>query len=583
MRVLHIISILLLSYFLSAEPLTESKKLSVFFNDEWEYTLKEFPLTATFVGDSRYNDQIGDFSYRAILRRQQHDLDARNRLKVIKRADLSDNEKLNYDLFLDNLDRSIQGHPFPDYLMPITQLGGIHIDAPSLGENLPLQKTKDYQDFISRMKKLPQTLDQTIELMQIGLEHKITPPKITLTDVAEQINAQIIKDPEQSPFFKPFQQFPASISIEEQKNLQTQAKQVIETLIVPAYKKLYEFWTQKYYPSTRNTTALSSLPNGQAWYTYLAKTHTTTELTPKEIHDIGLSEVKRIQAEMDGVMRQSGFQGSFQEFIQFLRHDPQFFYTKPEDLLTGYRDICKRIDAQLPKFFGKLPRTPYGVKEIPSYAAQSSTTAYYVPGSMEAGTPGWFYANTYRLDARPKWEMEALTIHEAVPGHHLQLSIAMELENVPRFRNFLFFTAFVEGWGLYSESLGVEMGFYKDVYSKFGQLDYEMWRACRLVVDTGLHVFGWDRQKAIDYFKANSSDPEPDIIVEVDRYITNPGQALAYKIGELKIKELRKYSSDQLGEKFDIREFHDRVLEQGAVPLSLLEKHIKEYVAKKRI
>jgi uncharacterized protein (DUF885 family) len=400
--------------------------------------------------------------------------------------------------------------------------------------------------------------------------------------VASQIKEQITDNPELSHFYKPFQEFPPAIPAVDQQRLQKQAKDVVITLIIPAYKKLYDFWTDEYYPMARNTTAFYALPDGKAWYAHLAKTHTTTDLTPEQIHDIGLSEVKRIRSEMDALIALSGFKGSFEEFTSFLRTDPKFFYTKPEELITAYRDICKRIEPELPKFFKTLPRTPYGVKEVPSYSAPSATSAYYFPGSMSGSTPGWFYVNTYKLEMRPKWQMESLAIHETVPGHHLQLSIAEELENVPRFRNFNVYNAFIEGWGLYSESLGADMGLYKDTYSKFGQLGSEMWRACRLVVDTGLHHFGWDRQKAIDYFKANTSGTEQDIIVEIDRYIVNPGQALSYKIGQLKIKELREYASKSLGKEFDIREFHDHLLRGGAVPLSLLEKQIKEYVEEKK-
>jgi len=358
--------------------------------------------------------------------------------------------------------------------------------------------------------------------------------------------------------------------------------EAIKTKLIPAYEKLYQFWTTQYYPNTREEIGISALPDGKEWYAYNARVSTTTDLTPEQIHEIGLREVARIRAEMDKIIRDTGFQGTFEEFLHFLRTDPQFFYTKPEDLLNGYRDICKRIDPELPRLFGTLPRTPYGVKEVPAYSAPSQTTAYYNGGNLKAGLPGWYYANTYKLETRPKWEMEALSAHESVPGHHLQIALAQEMENVPKFRNFTGYTAFVEGWGLYSESLGPELGLYKDPYSKFGQLTYEMWRAVRLVVDTGMHTMGWNRQKAIDYFKTNAGKQEHDIIVEIDRYIVWPGQALAYKIGELKIKELRKYAEDQLGEKFNIREFHDVVLGSGAVPLSILEKNVKAYVAAKK-
>jgi len=324
------------------------------------------------------------------------------------------------------------------------------------------------------------------------------------------------------------------------------------------------------------------LPNGKAWYAFRARTSTTTDMTPQQIHELGLAEVKRIRAEMDQVIKGTGFKGTFEEFCHFLRTDPKFYYSDADSLLRGYRDICKRADPELAHLFGKLPRLPYGVKEVPAFAEKSQTTAYYQPGSPSAGRPGWYFANTYALETRPKWEMEALSLHESVPGHHLQIAIAQELENAPEFRKHGGYTAFVEGWGLYSESLGTEMGFYKDPYMKFGQLTYEIWRAIRLVVDTGMHSMGWSRQQAIDYFIANSSKNEHDITVEIDRYIVWPGQALAYKIGELKLKELRAYAARELGEKFDVREFHDQVLGSGALPMDVLEKRIKDWVASKK-
>jgi len=320
---------------------------------------------------------------------------------------------------------------------------------------------------------------------------------------------------------------------------------------------------------------MSDLPDGKAWYAFNVRTVTTTTLAPDQIHELGLSEVKRIRKEMDKVITQTGFKGSFAEFSKFLRADPKFYYTDADSLLQGYRDIAKRADPELARLFGKLPRLPYGVKAVPAYAEKSQTTAYYQPGSPKAGRPGWFYANTYALNTRPKWEMEALTMHEAVPGHHLQISLAQEMEDAPDFRKHGGYTAFVEGWGLYSESLGTEMGFYKDPYMKFGQLTYEIWRAIRLVVDTGMHSRGWSRQKAIDYFMEN-------VTVEVDRYIVWPGQALAYKIGELKYKELRAYASKELGDKFDVRQFHDQVLGNGALPMDVLELRLKEWVSNKK-
>ena len=559
--------------------MNETEKLQTFFEEEWEYGLKENPIMATLFGDLRYNDRLGDSSIAAIERRQRHGVEALRQLESIDRSRLADSDKLNYDLYLENLTLRIEGHRFPWYLTPINQMGGVQQGPPNVVRSLPFRNAKHYEDYLSRLSQLPAVVDQTIERMQEGLKQRITPPKITLRAVAEQIQAQIVSKVEESPFYRPFKNFPETVPLSEQERLSAAGKEAIEQSILPAYQKLHDFWVSEYYPNTRETIGLSSLPNGEQWYAFGVKVSTTTNLLPKEIHEIGLREVKRIRAEMDKIIKGSGFEGTREEFFEFLRGDPQFYYSKPEHLLAGYRDICKRADAELPKLFGKFPRLPYGVREVPEYSAPSQTTAYYHGGSLKAGRPGWFYANTYKLETRPKWEMEALAIHEAVPGHHLQIALAQEIEGVPKFRKHGHYTAFVEGWGLYSESLGEEMGFYNDPYSKFGQLTYEMWRAIRLVVDTGMHAFGWDRQKAIDYFKANAGKQEHDITVEVDRYIVWPGQALAYKIGELKIKELRKFATKELGDRFDIRGFHDTVLGSGAVPLSILEQNVKNYVA----
>lgn len=559
--------------------MNETEKLQTFFEEEWEYGLKENPIMATLFGDLRYNDQLGDSSIAAIERRQRHGVEALRQLESIDRSKLADSDKLNYDLYLENLTLRIEGHRFPWYLTPINQMGGVQQGPPNVVRSLPFRNAKHYEDYLSRLSQLPAVVDQTIERMQEGLKQRITPPKITLRAVAEQIQAQIVSKVEESPFYRPFKNFPETVPLSEQERLSAAGKEAIEQSILPAYQKLHDFWVSEYYPNTRETIGLSSLPNGEQWYAFGVKVSTTTNLLPKEIHEIGLREVKRIRAEMDKIIKGSGFEGTREEFFEFLRGDPQFYYSKPEHLLAGYRDICKRADAELPKLFGKFPRLPYGVREVPEYSAPSQTTAYYHGGSLKAGRPGWFYANTYKLETRPKWEMEALAIHEAVPGHHLQIALAQEIEGVPKFRKHGHYTAFVEGWGLYSESLGEEMGFYNDPYSKFGQLTYEMWRAIRLVVDTGMHAFGWDRQKAIDYFKSNAGRHEHDITVEVDRYIVWPGQALAYKIGELKIKELRKFATKELGDRFDIRGFHDTVLGSGAVPLSILEQNVKNYVA----
>jgi uncharacterized protein (DUF885 family) len=425
-------------------------------------------------------------------------------------------------------------------------------------------------------------VDQTIAWMRKGLAAGVTPPAVTLRDVPQQIRNQLVDEAHLSPLLAAFKQFPASVDSLQQVTLRKQAEAAYSEKVAPAFEKLLVFVENEYLPAARQSIAMRDLPNGEAWYAYNVKKNTTTNLTAAEIHRIGLDEVKRIRAAMEQIITSSGFEGSFEEFLVFLRTDPQFYHTTKEGLLREYRDIAKRADPELMKLFGKLPRTPYGVVAVPAYAEKSQTTAYYQRGSVEAGRPGNFFANTFALETRPRWEMEALTLHEAVPGHHLQLALQDELEDVPWFRRAGGYTAFVEGWGLYAESLGEDMGFYLDPYAKFGQLTYEMWRAIRLVVDTGIHQLGWTRQQAIDYFMQNAGKQEHDVVVEVDRYIVWPGQALAYKIGELKIKELRAYATDELGEAFDIREFHDEVLGRGALPLSVLDANIRTWVGTKK-
>ncbi|HTO04678.1 MAG TPA: DUF885 domain-containing protein, partial [Opitutus sp.] len=418
--------------------------------------------------------------------------------------------------------------------------------------------------------------------MAEGLKQGVTPPQITLRDVPGQVRNQIPAEPFESPLLAGFANLSPTISGEEGQRLRSEAAKIFSAEVRPAFERLHAFLTEQYIPGARKTIAASDLPEGAAWYAWSIKVQTSTDLTAQEIHNIGLAEVARLRAEMERVKHVAGFTGSLDEFFIHLRTDRKFYFTDKDELIRAYRDIAKRADPQLMKLFKTLPRTSYGVLPVPGYAEKSQTTAYYYPGAPDAGRPGYFFANTYALDTRPKWEMESLTLHEAVPGHHLQISLAQELGSLPEFRRWAGYTAFVEGWGLYAESLGEEMGFYADPYSKFGQLTYEMWRAIRLVVDTGMHALGWTREEAIEFFKKNAGKTEHDIVVEIDRYIVWPGQALAYKLGELKIKELRAVATKELGAKFDVRLFHDEVLKNGAVPLSVLEEQIKLWVAQQK-
>lgn len=555
------------------------ERLRKLFDLYWTWQMTRHPEYATYVGYPGQNERWADDSAAAIERRQRETRQFLEVAQAFDRAQLSDADRLNLDLFTRELDREVQGFRFGGEVMPITQMGGVQQAAPQVLAAMPAETTADYEAILARLRSLPALIDQQIALLQRGAEKGVTPPQVILRDVPEQVENLLAQEPMDSPVLRAFAQLPEDMPEAEQQRLRAEAVAAYEEVVAPAFEKLRAYLADEYLPAARETVALSALPEGEAWYAHRAASYTTTDLTPQEIHEIGRREVERIRGEMEAVIDSAGFDGGLEAFVEFLRTDPQFFYDTPEALLKGYRDISKRADPELVKLFGTLPRLPYGVEAVPAYAEKSQTTAYYMRGSREANRPGTYYANTYDLGSRPKWEMEALTLHEAVPGHHLQIALAQELEDVPQFRRQGGYTAFVEGWGLYAESLGEEMGFYQDPYSKFGQLTYEMWRAVRLVVDTGMHALGWSRQQAIDYFAENAAKTKHDITVEIDRYIAWPGQALAYKIGELKIKELRAYAEDELGEAFNIRAFHDEVLSEGALPLDILEQRVKAWVA----
>jgi uncharacterized protein (DUF885 family) len=497
---------------------------------------------------------------------------------------------LNYDLYRELLETAVEGLKFGDDPMPIhevvpanrwiplNQMDGIPQSAAEAIASMPRESVADYEDILARLEALPSVVDQVVLNLREGLAKGYSPPKTTMRDVPKQVLDVIPDDPMKSALLEPLTDFPPAISETDRIRLTNRAKQLYSSGVVPAFRRLHGYLVSTYIPACRESIAASALPSGAEAYAFHIRWQTTTKLTAAQIHEIGLSEVRRIRAEMDALIASSGFKGSFKEFSDFLRTDPQFYFDKADDLVNAYRVITKKIDPALAHEFGKLPRLPYGVIPIPDFKAPSDTTAYYQPGAPSVGRPGYYFVNTYNLKARPKWEMEALSLHESVPGHHLQGALAQELENMPEFRKNGSYSAFVEGWGLYAESLGDELGMYKDPYSNFGQLTYEMWRAVRLVVDTGMHSQGWSRQQAIDFFTENTSKTDQDITVEVDRYIVWPGQALAYKVGQLKIRQLRTQAEKTLGTRFDVRTFHDAVLEQGAVPLDLLESHMNDWL-----
>ena len=568
----------------SSAQAQEVKKFRAFLDEDWKRAMVDQPEAATRLGFPGENRRWRDKSPQGIELRKKHLRESIATLKTIRREELPEVEKLNYDLYGRFLADLEEGMQYGDdagggsLWMPLNQLGGIQQGAAAILALMPHETVADYEDILARLEALPSAVEQTLALLQDGLKRGYTPPKITLRDVPKQLADLTPAEPMASALLQPFTVFPAGFPEADRARLTDRAKRLYASAVAPAFQKLREYLVATYIPACRDSIAASALPNGAATYAFRVRFETTTSLTPQQIHEIGLAEVKRIHAEMEKLIAATGFKGSFPEFTEFLRTDPRFYYDKPEDLVNGYRIIAKRIDPELAHLFGKLPRLPYGVTPIPEFKAPSQTTAYYQGGAPKVGRSGWYFVNTYKLNARPKWEMEALSLHESVPGHHLQISLAQELEGVPEFRKHAGYTAFVEGWGLYAESLGEEIGMYKDPYSKFGQLAYEMWRAVRLVVDTGMHSMGWTRQKAIDFFRENTGKTDQDVISEIDRYIVWPGQALAYKIGQMKIRELRAEAEKKLGAKFDVRKFHDAVLENGAVPLAALEARMTQWL-----
>ncbi len=558
--------------------LSESERLDAFIELFFDYTMLEHPEFATFIGHPGDHGRWTDNSLAAEARREADEKRALELLRTIDRDQLEGEDRLNYDLLIHDVEESIAGQRFKGEFLVLNQMNGVHSAVPQVMTVMPKRSAADFENLLSRFAGVATMVANDLERLRLGLAEGVTPPQVTLRDIPAQIEALLTEDPAESPLLAAFAEFPESISEAEAERLKTEATSLYTGQIRPALTELHRFLLEEYIPGARQGIAARDLPDGEAWYAHNARQHTTTEMTPEQIHAIGLSEVSRIRGEMDRVIEESGFEGSFEDFTTFLREDPQFYFETADELLIAYRDIAKRADAASVSQFGVLPRVPYGIEPVPDFMAPSQTTAYYQPGSLEAGRPGTYFANTYKLETRPKWEMEALSLHEAVPGHHLQIALQQELEDLAWFRRFGGYGAYVEGWGLYAESLGTDMGFYKDPYSRFGQLTYEIWRAVRLVVDTGMHHLGWSRQEAIDYFIANSGKQEHDIVVEVDRYIVWPGQALAYKIGELKLQELRAYAEQELGESFDVRAFHDKVLGNGALPLGVLETQVREWV-----
>ena len=562
-------------------------RLDALFENYFEDNLRANPLLATYIGDHRYDDQLPN----SIGPQYLADAHAMNQkyLAAIRALDpdsLAPADRISYDIFLYEREREARGERFPFHLLPINQAGSLLTVMPALGSGTnaqPFETVADYEHWLKRLDGLAVWMDQAVINMREGAAKGVVQPRAVMEKVLGQLDAMVVPQAQDSQFFAPIKQFPASFSAADRDRLTAEYTRMLEGTLLPAYKRLRDFVRDEYLPKARTSVAWTALPDGQAWYAYFVQEHTTTNMTPDEIHALGLSEVKRILGEMDQVRQQVGFKGDLEAFFTFLETDPQFYFTQGSDLLAGYRTLKTQIDAALPKLFSVLPKADYEVREVVAFRAESAAGAFYQQPSADGSRPGVFFVNTFNLKAQPKFGMETLSLHEASPGHHFQVSIQQELEGVPRFRRFGGdYTAYVEGWALYAESLGRELGLFTDPYQWYGRLNDEQLRAMRLVVDTGLHAQGWTREQAIKFMLDNSTMAESDVVSEVERYIAWPGQALGYKVGDLRIQGLRHKAEQALGPKFDLRDFHREVLSDGAVPLDVLEAKVDRWIAARR-
>lgn len=547
------------------------------FDREWEFQMQHNPVRASLLGDRRWNDQWPDVSLAAQQQDFTHDREVLAELHAIDRSKLSPEDQLNYDVFDYNVSNDAEAEPYKWYLVRTNTFSGIQT-VEGLVNSLRFETVKDYEDWIGRMHNFPGYMGQNIALMQEGIKEHVVLPKAIGEKVLTQLNGMDFSDPTKHGFYKPFLKFPPSFSDTDKQRLMKAGQKTIKVDVLPAFQRLHDFMQKDYVPASFDQVGAWQVPNGDATYAYLARSMTTTKFTPEQIHEIGLAEVKRIDAEMEKVKDQTGFKGSMQDFFKYLRTDPKFYARSEDELLEYTRALAKTVDPTLVKVFRTFPRLPYGVQPVPKEIAPGMPGAYASFAAPDGSRPGYFYVNTYKPETRPKYELTSLILHEAVPGHTFQGGIAIELKDIPKFRRYGGYSAYAEGWALYSESLGDELGLYDDPYVKFGRLSNEMWRAVRLVVDTGMHSKHWTRQQAIDYFMQHVATSEYNATSEVDRYISWPGQALAYKMGELKIKELRQRAEKELGPKFDLREFHDVVLTHGALPLTVLEQQVNAWI-----
>ncbi len=554
----------------------------VLYEREWEWRLHEDPLFATSVGDHRYDDRLPSETPADFARRATETGAFLAELARIDRGALAAVDQMSYDIFKAQLEDRAGGYRFREELLPLNADSGFHTNFALIPEQMRFGSADDYRKYVGRLHAFPRYVDENIALMREGLHARITVPRESLAGIDATIRPLVTDDPTMHALWGPFAAMPATLAAADRDRLQADGRAAIADAVVPAYRRFLEFMTKEYVPGARATLGADALPNGTDYYTFLVRRFTTLDLTPDQIHQVGLDQVKSIRQDMDRAIERAGFKGTFQAFLTFLRTDARFYPKTADELLKDAAYIAKRMDGKLPSLFGRLPRQPYGVVAVPDYLAPKYTAGRYNDNPIDGIEPGYYWVNTYALDTRPLYNLEALTLHESVPGHHLQIALAKEMERLPPFRRFVYVSAFGEGWGLYSEWLGLEAGFYADPYSDFGRLTYAMWRAARLVVDTGLHTKGWTRQQAIDYLASNTALSIHECTTETDRYISWPGQALSYKIGELKIRELRRKAEQALGGRFDVRRFHDAVLGEGSVPLPILERVIDDFISTER-
>jgi len=563
-------------------PVAERRDaMNAYFQQYWDAYLEHAPEFASEIGDKRFNDKISDYSVKAVNDWLEQEQNFLMKLGAIDTKGFTDSEKMSDEILLTELADDVEGSEFKPWEMPVTQMGGIYATYPQLVAELSFKEVKDYDDWIARLKQIPTAFGQVTENMEIGMEDKRVPPKYLLEKALEQVKQLANQKPEDSPLAMPLKKFPASIAQADQDRIRTEMLDVIAKKDLPAYQRFARFMEVSYVPAGRAEPGISALPDGAKYYQYLIRRTTTTDLTPEQIHEMGLEEVKKDEAEMLAIAEKLGFK-DLKSFDASLKTNPKMHPASAEALLDAFRSYLGPMQAKLPQLFGRLPKAKFEVVPVPAYLEKTSAPAYYEAGSPDGSRPGRLFVDTYMATQRNLYQVEDVAYHEGLPGHHLQISIAQELTDIPTFRKYGHFTAYTEGWGLYAERLGKDVGFYTDPYSDYGRLEGDIWRAIRLVVDTGVHSGGWTRQQMVDYFHEHSNIDDASINAEVDRYIAWPSQALAYKIGQLKILELRARAQKELGPKFDIRAFHDEVLDAGSMPLEMLDARITAWIGREK-